>query len=103
MAFFFGRHEGKLEAFAKICVTASLETLRKDPRTAKVRDNRLFRNYSAKSLELPPGHMFTECGQSLFSYADWCNNHSFCAMKIGIYCSKLMPQGTFLAIGPFQI
>jgi len=29
--FFFGRHEGKLEAFAKICVVASLETLRKDP------------------------------------------------------------------------
>ena len=28
--FFFGRHEGKLETFAKICVAASLETLRKD-------------------------------------------------------------------------
>ena len=26
--FFFGRHEGKLETFAKICVAASLETLR---------------------------------------------------------------------------
>ena len=25
--FIFGRHEGKLETFAKICVTASLETL----------------------------------------------------------------------------
>ena len=29
--FFFGRHEGKLETFAKICVVASLETLREDP------------------------------------------------------------------------
>ena len=28
---FFGRHEEKLEAFAKICVAASLETIRKDP------------------------------------------------------------------------
>jgi len=28
---FFGRHEGKLEAFAKICVAASMEILRKDP------------------------------------------------------------------------
>ena len=27
----FGRHEGKLETFAKICVAASLDTLRKDP------------------------------------------------------------------------
>jgi len=27
---FFGRHEGKLETFAKICVAASLETLRED-------------------------------------------------------------------------
>ena len=29
--FFFGHHEGKLDTFAKICVTASLETLREDP------------------------------------------------------------------------
>ena len=28
--FFFGRHEGKLETFAKIFVAVSLETLRKD-------------------------------------------------------------------------
>jgi len=28
---FFGHHEGKLETFAKICVAASLETLREDP------------------------------------------------------------------------
>jgi len=28
---FFGCHEGKLETFAKICVAASLETLREDP------------------------------------------------------------------------
>jgi len=34
---FFGRHEGKLETFAKICVAASLETLREDP-TVHVRD-----------------------------------------------------------------
>jgi len=35
--FFFGRHEGKLETFAKNCVAASLETLRDDP-AARVRD-----------------------------------------------------------------
>ena len=35
--FFFGRHEGKLETFAKICVAASLETLREDL-TVRVRD-----------------------------------------------------------------
>ena len=35
--FFFGRHEGKLETFAKICVVASLETLREDP-TVRIRD-----------------------------------------------------------------
>ena len=29
--FFFGCHKGKLETFAKICVAASLETLREDP------------------------------------------------------------------------
>jgi len=34
---FFGRHEGKLETFAKICVVASLETLREDP-TVRIRD-----------------------------------------------------------------
>jgi len=28
--FFFGHHEGKLETFTKICVAASLETLRED-------------------------------------------------------------------------
>jgi len=28
---FLGRHEGKLETFAKICVAVSLETLREDP------------------------------------------------------------------------
>ena len=31
MTFFFGRHEGKLDTSAKICVAASLETLREDP------------------------------------------------------------------------
>ena len=35
--FFFGRHEGKLETFAKNCVAASLETLREDP-TVRVRN-----------------------------------------------------------------
>jgi len=34
---FFGGHEGKLETFAKICVAASLETLRGDP-AIRVRD-----------------------------------------------------------------
>jgi len=29
--FSFGRHEGKLETFAKICVAASLKTLCEDP------------------------------------------------------------------------
>jgi len=54
--FFFGRHEGKLETYAKICVAASLETLRKDPTVRalqKSATNRLFGNYSAKSLEPP--------------------------------------------------
>jgi len=37
--FFFGRHEGKLETFAKICVVVSLETLREDP-TVRIRDKR---------------------------------------------------------------
>jgi len=31
MISFFVRHEGKLEAFAKICVAVSLETQREDP------------------------------------------------------------------------
>ena len=35
--FFFGRHEGKLETFAKNCAVASLETLREDP-TVRIRD-----------------------------------------------------------------
>jgi len=35
--FFFGRHEGKLKTFAKICVVASLETLHEDP-TVRIRD-----------------------------------------------------------------
>jgi len=35
--FFFGRHEGKLETFSKICIAASLETLHEDP-TVCVRD-----------------------------------------------------------------
>ena len=47
--FVFGRHEGKMETFAKICVAASMETLREDPTVT----NRLFGNYSAKSLEPP--------------------------------------------------
>jgi len=34
---FFGHHEGKLETFGKICVAASLETLR-DDLTVRVRD-----------------------------------------------------------------
>jgi len=53
---FFGQHEGKLETYAKICVAASLETLREDPTVCalqKSATNRLFGNYSAKSLEPP--------------------------------------------------
>jgi len=46
---FFGRHEGKLETFAKICVAASLETLW--PYASAT--NRLLGNYSVKSLEPP--------------------------------------------------
>jgi len=42
----------KLETFAKICVAASLETLREDPPYAST-TNRLIGNYSAKSLEPP--------------------------------------------------
>jgi len=34
---FFGCHEGKLQTFAKICVVASLETLREYP-TVRIRD-----------------------------------------------------------------
>jgi len=53
---FFGHHEGKLETFAKICVAMSLETLHEDPTVRalqKSATNRLFGNYSAKSLEPP--------------------------------------------------
>ena len=56
--FFFGCHEGKLETFTKICVAASLETLRKDPTVLalqKSATNKLFGNYSAKFLEPPLG------------------------------------------------
>ena len=54
--FGFGHHKGKSETFAKICVAASLETLRKDPTIGalqKSATNRLFGNYSAKSVEPP--------------------------------------------------
>ena len=53
---FFGRHEGKLETFAKFCVAVSLETLREDPTVCalqKSATNRLFKNYSAKSPDRP--------------------------------------------------
>ena len=56
--FFFGRHEGKLETFAKNCVAASLETLCKDP-AVRVREN-----YSAKSLEPPLSKMYSIFGVS---------------------------------------
>jgi len=52
----FGRHEEKLETFTKISVAASLETLCEDPTVRalqKSATNRLFGNYSAKSLEPP--------------------------------------------------
>ena len=57
--YFFGRHEGKLETFAKFCVAVSLETLREDPTLCalaalqKSATNRLFGNYSAKSPDRP--------------------------------------------------
>jgi len=51
--FFFGRHKGKLETFAKICVAVSLETLHEDLTVRPSTTNRLLGNYSAKSLEPP--------------------------------------------------
>ena len=54
--FFFGRHEGKLETFAKICVAASLETLREDL-TVRVRDKQAaWKLLSEISRTAPVGH-----------------------------------------------
>ena len=55
--FFFGHDEGKLETFVKICVAASLETLHEDPTIRALQNsatNRLFGNYSAKSVHVEP-------------------------------------------------
>ena len=50
---FFGHHEGKLETFAKICVAASLETLREDL-TVRVRDKQAaWKLLSEISIEPP--------------------------------------------------
>ena len=52
--FFFGRHEGKLETFAKICVVASLETLREDP-TVRIRDKQAAWKLLSKISRTAPG------------------------------------------------
>jgi len=60
LLFLVTMHEGKLETFAIICVAASLETLQEDPTVRalqKSMTNRLFGNYSAKSLK-PPLHEY---------------------------------------------
>ena len=50
---FFGRHEGKLESFAKICVAASLETLREDP-TVRVHDKQAVRKLLSEISRTAP-------------------------------------------------
>ena len=52
--FFFGRHEGKLETFAKNCVAASLETLREDP-TVRIRDKQAAWKLLSKISRTAPG------------------------------------------------
>ena len=54
--FFFGRHEGKLETFAKICVVASLETLREDP-TVRIRDKQAAWKLLSKISRTAPGYV----------------------------------------------
>ena len=51
---FFGRHEGKLETFAKICVVASLETLREDP-TVRIRDKQAAWKLLSEISRTAPG------------------------------------------------
>ena len=69
--FFFGRHEGKLETFAKICVVASLETLREDP-TVRIRDNqaawKLLSKISriAPAIALKEGRLFSDLDSVIF-------------------------------------
>ena len=64
----FCHHKGELETFAKICVAVSLETLRKNLTVRalqKSATNRLFGNYSVKSLEPP-----LDIGSGIKLYAD---------------------------------
>jgi len=51
---FFGHHEGKLETFAKICVAASLETLREDP-TVRVCDKQVVWKLLSEISKIAPG------------------------------------------------
>ena len=52
--FFFGRHEGKLETFAKICVAVSLEALREDL-TVRVRDKQAAWKLLSEISRTAPG------------------------------------------------
>jgi len=63
---YFGCHEGKLETFAKICVAASLETAHRSNHTciAKVRDKRLFGNYTSKISRTVPAFVHIVFGCS---------------------------------------
>ena len=62
--FFFGRHEGKLEIFTKICrVAASLETLREDP-TVRFRDKQAVWKLLSEISRTSPA-----CVAFLFYYA----------------------------------
>ena len=54
---FFGRHKGNLETFAKFVLQRHWKLCTKIPlaimiQTTKVRNNRLFGNYSAKSPKI---------------------------------------------------
>jgi len=55
--FFLGRNEGKLETFAKICVVASLETLREDP-TVRIRDKQAAWKLLSKISRTAPAKVF---------------------------------------------
>jgi len=53
--FFFGRHEGKLETFAKICVAASMETLCEDP-TVRVPNKQAVWKLLSEISRTAPAH-----------------------------------------------
>ena len=52
--FFFDRHKGKLETFAKICVAASLETLSEEL-TVRVHDKQASWKLLSKISRTAPG------------------------------------------------